>query len=207
MRNDMNNTNRENITKILCFVFVAIVHLALLFLIVFDIDIQELLPAPPPEILKLTSVEEELPPPPPNIPLTNTMETVAEKMLVTENEASTRFYANVAVVEEAAKEVEYLPQHKISVVPAFDRDELRRRIVYPEIAKRSGVEGVVLLELFIDAAGEVKRIYVIKEDPHGRGFAKAAVAAFEGAKAASPAFANGLPVACRFRYPVRFRLT
>ena len=71
------------------------------------------------------------------------------------------------------------------------------------MAMKQGIEGVVYLELYIDEAGNIRRINVLK-DP-GYGFADAAVAALEGITC-KPAMMNDKPVAVRFRYPVRFVL-
>jgi protein TonB len=99
----------------------------------------------------------------------------------------------------------YLPQNKISVLPRFNERDIRDRLQYPEIAKRSGIEGRVILELYINRSGRVTRVRVLKEDPEGRGFAESAVAAFTGLSCV-PAQANGEAVAVRYRYPVRFQL-
>jgi protein TonB len=63
----------------------------------------------------------------------------------------------------------------------------------------------VILELFIDNQGVVRNIVVLRETPEGRGFAEAAVRAFQGMRAV-PAQANGENVAVRYRWPVRFSL-
>jgi protein TonB len=95
--------------------------------------------------------------------------------------------------------------HRISAPPVFDEGEIIRALVYPPIALRSGLEGMVYLELFIDREGSVQRITVLKEDPPERGFGEAAVNAFRGIRG-KPAESNGQPVAVRYRYPVRFRM-
>ena len=71
--------------------------------------------------------------------------------------------------------------------------------IVPVLANRQGIEGVVYLELFIDETGEIKRIDILQEPGFGLGEA----AAFDGVTVA-PAESNGVPVAVRFRYPVRF---
>jgi periplasmic protein TonB len=98
---------------------------------------------------------------------------------------------------------EYLPQHRISRPPQIPTEEIRRRVVYPTLANRQGIEGVVYLELFIDEEGRVQRIEILREP--GFGLGAAAAAAFEGVTV-EPAEANGRAVAVRFRYPVRFEL-
>lgn len=103
----------------------------------------------------------------------------------------------------AEEAIEYLPQHKISLVPKIPTERILSRIKYPELAAKQGIEGVVYLELYIDRTGVVRNIKVLK-DP-GFGFAAAALAAMDGV-VCQPAEANGVPVAVRFRYPVRFTL-
>jgi periplasmic protein TonB len=104
---------------------------------------------------------------------------------------------------ETPPEIEYLPQHKISEAPGIPTERIRASIEYPPLANRRGIEGVVYLELYIDAHGVIRDIKVLK-DP-GFGLAEAAVKALEGITV-KPAKANGTPVAVRFRYPVRFSL-
>jgi protein TonB len=85
-------------------------------------------------------------------------------------------------------------------------DQIARNTVYPPIAQRSGIEGRVILELFIDRHGVIRDISILQETPLNRGFGEAAVNAFRGISAAKPAEANGVPVATRYRYPFRFTL-
>ena len=70
-------------------------------------------------------------------------------------------------------------------------------------AYKNSIEGVVYLELFIDAKGIIKKIKVLKDPGHG--FAEAALKAFDGI-VCQPALVNGEAVPVRFRYPVRFSL-
>jgi protein TonB len=100
-------------------------------------------------------------------------------------------------------DIEYVPQHKISIVPEIPTKEVLGRIRYPSLALRQEIEGVVYLELFIDTAGVIRKIQVLK-DP-GYGFADAAIEALTGIRC-KPAISNGSPVAVRYRYPVRFTL-
>lgn len=87
--------------------------------------------------------------------------------------------------------------------PSFNRTALASRIRYPSLAKRQGIEGLVLLRLFISASGKVERIEV-EEDP-GYGLAQAAVKAFTGLQG-EPALLRGKAVPVTLRYPVRFSL-
>ncbi|MBK5247298.1 MAG: energy transducer TonB, partial [Peptostreptococcaceae bacterium] len=87
--------------------------------------------------------------------------------------------------------------------PSFDRTVLASRIKYPELAKRQGIEGRVMLRLFLSSSGRVERIEV-EEDP-GYGLAQAAVKAFTGLQG-KPAIFEGKAVPVTLRYPVRFSL-
>ncbi len=144
-------------------------------------------------VLKLVDVEEYVPPPETPVTFVSNQPVASERVVTTDE----------AVVETRDDEADYLPQHKISVVPEIPTKEILSRIRYPSLALRQEIEGVVYLELFIDAGGAVRMIRVLK-DP-GYGFAEAAVEALTGMRC-KPALANGKPVAVRFRYPVRFTL-
>jgi TonB family protein len=98
---------------------------------------------------------------------------------------------------------DFVPQYTINVLPVVPDDEARSRIRYPALAAKQGIEATVYLELFIDGAGRIVHINVLK-DP-GFGFAEAAAQALLGMKCA-PAEMDGRPVAVRYRYPVNFRL-
>ncbi|MFP4330749.1 MAG: energy transducer TonB [Spirochaetaceae bacterium] len=104
---------------------------------------------------------------------------------------------------EAGEGSGFRPEHLVSTPPVIPRDALRRRVDYPLLARRRGTEGVVYLELFIDAEGVVRRAEILS-DP-GDGLAEAARRAFEDLVVV-PAEADGRPVAVRYRYPVRFEL-
>ena len=149
------------------------------------------------EIFKLVDVEEFVPPPPP--PVIEKKEVVVNSVKNSEHIQETE--KEVVEVEE---EIDYVPQHKISVVPEIPTKTILSKIEYPKMAMKQGIEGVVYLELFIDESGNIRRINVLK-DP-GYGFAEAAVAALEGITC-KPAMMNDKPVAVRFRYPVRFVLS
>lgn len=148
------------------------------------------------EVFKLVDVEEFVPPPPP--PVIEKKEVVVNSVKTSENIQETE--KEVVEVED----IDYVPQHKISVVPEIPTKAILSKIEYPKMAMKQGIEGVVYLELFIDENGNIRRINVLK-DP-GYGFADAAVAALEGITC-KPAMMNDKPVAVRFRYPVRFVLS
>jgi protein TonB len=205
----------ESLPRVIAFTVAALAHILLLLFLIFDIDVAQIIPDPPVTVMKLADIQEYAPPPPPPPPVVpaaapSTVEAIAEEMIeVDELEPE----AAVTVAAAPAESIrgsgntgpDYLPQSRISVPPRFDTRELQNRTIYPPIARRSGIEGSVVLELFIDKEGVVRNIAVLRETPEGRGFAEAAVKAFQGLRAI-PAQANGEDVGVRYRWPVRFTL-
>jgi protein TonB len=199
----------QNKLRFILFTAVAAVHGIIIFFLAFDVSAAM---GPAPEqarVMKLTDIEEELPPPPPPPPdaePVTTVEAIAETMIETDIVPNQIVVAagTLLTPQNTAGE-DFLPMHRVSVPPKFDENMITRSLVYPPIALRSGIEGRVILELFIDRTGRVQRVTVLQETPPGRGFGEAAVRAFDGQRC-SPAEANGQPVSVRYRYPVRFTI-
>ncbi len=185
----------------LLFSLVIAVHIIVLICVKFSISNAAPEEEKTAEIFKLVDVEEFVPPPPPP-PVIQKREVVVNSVKASENIQETE--KEVVEVEEAPEEIDYIPQHKISVVPEIPTKQILSKIEYPKMAMKQGIEGVVYLELFIDEAGNIRHINVLK-DP-GYGFAEAAIAALDGVTC-KPALMNDKPVAVRFRYPVRFVLS
>ncbi|MCG8481467.1 MAG: TonB family protein [Spirochaetales bacterium] len=157
------------------------------------VDVTELQPPPPIE-----------PPPPEDAPPPD--DAIAEEVIETDEPVPEPVDEPVVREPVAVRrdvEIEYLPQHLVSVPPGISVEEVRSQVRYPPLAQRQGIEGVVYLELYIDDEGRIRRVEVLRDPGYGLG--EAAIQAFEGLSA-TPAYANGEPVAVRFRYPVRFSL-
>ena len=89
-------------------------------------------------------------------------------------------------------EVSQLPHFKVQV-----------QAVYPEAAKHSGVEGVVMLQVDLNSEGQVMDVQVIK----GIGFGcdEAAVNAMKQS-IFTPAYEGLIPVPVRIKIPYRFKI-
>ncbi len=187
--------------RILFFSAAVFLHLAAFIFIKFSSPPDESGNPDKYEILKLVDVEEYLPPPPADEAVTTVYDqpTASEQVVETE----TQVIEAKGSGANAPLEPDYLPQHKVSTIPDIPTKEILARIEYPPIALRQGIEGVVYLELYIDQNGVIRKVNVLK-DP-GYGFAEAAVASLKNILC-KPAMANGVPVAVRFRYPIRFTL-
>ena len=196
--------------RAISFAVVALLHILVLLLVAFDVEINFTLPEPVTGVMRLVDVEERIPdppPPPPEIPHTNTRESIAETMIEVE-EVPEEIYEPVESVPVPVVEpevIEYVSQARITVLPVFPEDELRRNTIYPPIAQRSNIEGTAYLDLFIDRFGVVRDVRILREDPPNRGFGEAAANAFRGIKV-KPAEADGVAVAVRYRYNFIFTL-
>lgn len=181
----------------LLFSLVIVLHIVILICVKFSVTdaVQE--EEANAEIFKLVDVQEFVPPPPPP-PVIEKKDIVVNQVKASENIQETE-----KEVVEIPEDIDYVPQHKISVIPEIPTKTILSKIEYPKMAMKQGIEGVVYLELFIDESGNIRRINVLK-DP-GYGFADAAIAALDGIRC-KPALVNDKPVAVRFRYPVRFVL-
>lgn len=203
----------DKLLRLLLFAVVAAVHILLILFMVIstnaptEYDLMERA-----DVMKLVDVDELPPPPPPEeeAPLPQ-VEAIAEVMIETDVAplqtvvaAGTLTTPSVAVAPQV--EENYVSQGMLSVPPKLNEREVAAALVYPPIAQRAGIEGRVIVELFIDRTGLVRQVVVLQEVPPDRGFGEAAVKAFTGIRGI-PAEANGEPVSCRFRYPVRFTLS
>ncbi|MDR1618129.1 MAG: energy transducer TonB [Treponema sp.] len=207
--------NRVYGPRALVFIAAAVLHGVLIFCLAFKIPRPPQAASETAAVIKLADLEEERPPlpprppspPPPAEPPRNAVEAIAEQFEETET-APVETAAPVpqaAPVPRAAAGEEFLPMHLVSERPVFNEDEIARAVIYPPIAKRSGIGGRVILELFIDREGWVRQVVILGENPPGRGFGEAAARAFRGIRCV-PARANGEKVSVRLRYPVSFVL-
>jgi len=190
----------DKLLRLIIFIFAAVLHLLVLFFLVFDTERLNMDALENARVMKLTDIDEEIPPPPPDpeIPM---VEEIAETMIETDIPP----VQTVVAAGTLNTQDDYLPMHQLSSPPQFEANAITADLVYPPIALRSGIEGRVILELFVDRTGTVQRIIILREEPEDRGFGEAAVRAFTGRKG-TPAIANGEPVSARYRYPVTFRI-
>jgi len=194
----------EKLLRLIVILVTALLHVLVIFFLVFDTQVffQDI-----PEdarVMRLIDMEEYVPPPPPPPdPEIPRVEEIAETMIETDTAPVQVVVAAGTIITPVSDE--FLPAHLVSSTPQFDEDVIASEIFYPPIALRSGIEGRVILDLFVDRNGMVQRITILREEPEGRGFGEAAVRVFTG-RQGIPATADGVPVSCRFRYPVVFRI-
>lgn len=95
---------------------------------------------------------------------------------------------------------EFVPMEKR---PSFDPGELARNIVYPEVAKKAGIEGTVQVSIWISKTGKPTKV-VIRDSPSTtlNNAAKEAIMQ----TTFSPGIQNNQPVGSWLTIPVVFRL-
>ncbi len=95
------------------------------------------------------------------------------------------------------------PVRSVAQVGQMPRMKMVVKPVYPEVAKKANVEGVVILQVEIDASGTVMAAQVVKS--LGSGCDEAALEAVKQT-AFVPAYEDGKPVPVRIRVPYRFKI-
>ncbi len=105
------------------------------------------------------------------------------------------------------KEVEKLPDLddfvSVEVEPKYDASELQRNVKYPEIARRNGIEGTVVVRALVDKSGAVIRTVIDNSD--NKTLEEEAVRAVKRTTF-TPAIQNKMPVAVWVQIPVVFRI-
>lgn len=87
--------------------------------------------------------------------------------------------------------------------PEGGLQQIYNNLRYPEIARRAGIEGVVVVQFVVDAQGNVQNPRILRGI--GGGCDEAAIAAIEATKW-TPGRQRGRPVAVQFQVPIRFQL-
>ncbi|MGE5480008.1 MAG: energy transducer TonB [Chloroflexota bacterium] len=103
--------------------------------------------------------------------------------------------------EQLPEPDEFIPVEK---EPAVDLGKLQAKIVYPDLARRAGVEGQVVLRVLVGANGKVLRSLIESSD--NELLNEAAIKAIKEYGSIPPAIQNGQPITCWVSIPIKFRL-
>ena len=165
-------------------------------------DIPNFVPPPP------TSTPSAPPPPPKPFTLIESPEDILEDDIELE---STELNMNEQVPEikkpPAAKDKsdEYFPFRKAEDKPQIIGGVagIMKKIDYPDMAKKLGISGLVIVEVYVDEHGEVQKIVLLK----GIGFGcdEETINAIKNTKFI-PGKQRGVPVKVKVTIPVRFKL-
>ncbi len=168
----------------------------------------------PQELFKVEDIQqtkqENRPPPPPKppIPIEAPSDDVLEDIEIGDTEIDfTKQVEAPPPPKEDKKIVEEEPVYFVAVEempePIGGIAAIQSKIVYPEIAKRAGVEGKVYVLAFVDEKGNVTKVEVAKG--LGAGLDEAAVGAVRQTKF-KPGKQRGKPVKVQVMIPIVFRL-
>lgn len=160
------------------------------------------------EDVQQTTQENRPPPPPkPAIPIAAPSSDVLQDVNIASTELDVN--ANVAAPpppppkEEKTEEPTYFVAVEEMPEPIGGIAAIQSKIVYPEIAKRAGVEGKVYVLAFVDVSGNVTKAKILKGI--GAGCDEAALKAVEETKF-KPGKQRGKPVNVQVSIPVVFKL-
>ena len=167
----------------------------------------------PQELFKVEDVQqtkqENRPPPPPKppIPIEAPSEDVLEDIEIGETELDVNAQVEAPPPPKVEKKVEEEPQYFVAVEempePIGGIQAIQSKIVYPEIAKRAGIEGKVYVLAFVDETGTVTKAEIIKG--LGAGLDEAALNAVKATKF-KPGKQRGKPVKVQVSIPIVFKL-
>jgi len=157
------------------------------------------------EIIQTEQVETPPPPPRPPVPVEVPNDEIIEDEII-----GFDFELNMdgplalpppPAAEEEEPEifivVERMPE------PNGGMEAIYRRLKYPEIARKAGIEGRVVLQFIVDERGNVVNPTVIRGI--GGGCDEAAIEAIKGVRF-TPGMQRGRPVKVQFQLPIVFRL-
>lgn len=167
----------------------------------------------PQELINMEDIQqtrqENRPPPPPKPPIP--IEAPSEDVLQDIEIQSTELDVNAEVAAppppKEEKKVDEEPQYFVAVEempePIGGIAAIQNKIVYPEIAKRAGVEGKVYVKAFVDEKGNVTKVEIQKG--LGAGLDEAAMKAVKETKF-KPGKQRGKPVKVQVSIPIVFKL-
>jgi protein TonB len=160
------------------------------------------------EDIQQTKQENRPPPPPkPPIPIEAPSDDVLEDIEIGDTEIDLEAEMEAPPPPKEEKKVEEEPTYFVAVEempePIGGIKGIQEKIVYPEIAKRAGVEGKVYILAFVDETGTVTKAQVLKGI--GAGCDEAALDAVLKTKF-KPGKQRGKPVKVQVSIPIIFKL-
>ena len=154
------------------------------------------------DIPETRQFESPPPPPRPSIPIESDLEDIAEDITIPETDL------------EDFDEWEASPPAGVSRIKFIAYDEppspiggyeaIGQRIVYPKVAREAGIEGTVILQIFVNNRGFVRDVFVLRGLPK-TGLDEAAVKAIKQVRF-KPAKQRDRVVAVWISIPIHFRL-
>lgn len=145
------------------------------------------------------TVQNTTPPPParPSIPIEAEDDEEVDDVTIEDTEVDINEI--MEDLEEPEEEDEVVPFHAVSQKPTIVK---RVNPIYPDIARRAGVEANVVVQLIVSKAGLPTQIEILKGHPM---LNEAAIAAIKQYRF-SPGMQRDKPIPVKWQIPMRFRL-
>ena len=160
-----------------------------------DVELQEILIENIPQTQQI-----ERPPPParPSVPVESEDEDIADDLTIEETDLDNFEAWDAPPPPPEGPRVKFIPYDD----PPQPLSDIRP--VYPEIAQEAGIEGTVVVQVFVDKKGRVKDTVILKGIPN-TGLDEAAISAIRKTRF-RPAKQRERPVGVWISIPVNFRL-
>ena len=160
-----------------------------------DVELQEILIENIPQTQQI-----ERPPPParPSVPVESEDEDIADDLTIEETDLDSFEAWDAPPPPPEGPRVKFIPYDD----PPQPLSRIRP--VYPEIAQEAGIEGTVVVQVFVDKKGRVKDTVILKGIPN-TGLDEAAISAIRKTRF-RPAKQRERPVGVWISIPVNFRL-
>lgn len=156
------------------------------------------------EIIQTEQIETPPPPPRPPVPVeVPNDEIIEDEIIGFDFELNLDGPMALPPPPAAEEEPEFFIVVERMPEPRGGMDAIYRRVKYPEIARKAGIEGRVVLQFIVDERGNVVNPTVIRGI--GGGCDEAAIDAIRGVKF-TPGMQRGRPVKVQFQLPILFRL-
>jgi len=163
------------------------------------------------EIIPITEQENKPPPPPPPVEelvIVEDEEEIEEEMEIEDMEVDED--TEIEIIEEEEEIIEDQIFTIVEKMPQFGKGEadllnyLAKNIKYPQMAKESGISGIVYVTFVVNKQGKVDKVKVLRGI--GGGCDKEAVRVVKGMPDWKPGKQRGKPVSVQYNLPVRFVL-
>lgn len=202
----------QRVWEISLIISLTILIVAFKFFPKYEVEVTQI--EAPQELIDVEDVEatkqEQAPPPPPKppIPIEAPTDDVLEDVEIESTELDESATVSAPpppppVEEEEDAEPVFFVAVEQMPEPIGGIGAIQSKIVYPEIAKRAGVQGRVFVKAYVDEAGKVTKVELIRGI--GAGCDEAAMKAVNSVMF-SPGKQRGKPVKVQVTVPVLFKL-
>jgi protein TonB len=141
----------------------------------------------------------------PTIPIPSENEDIPEDLTIDATEFDLSDIPNPPVAPEVDETNYAFVEYDKEPVPIGGYGEITKRLIYPELALKAGMEAFVVVQVLINEQGTVEDVTIVKDSGTKAGFEEEAIRAIKSLKW-KPAMQRDRPVKVAVNVPVRFNL-